>query len=271
MRRYKRTAFVATAAMASALAFAAISMAGSRVNCQPGDACQTATVTWTDKGKAEKSGTPGSLRTAYANTDDPSTSSPIPPKLNNLRQELSNGIGVFQNEFPLCTASLEGLTADQAQATCGNTAPKDQNALVGTASATVQIGTVVVEAVGLAFNGPGELTVFIRADALNVTTIIHCALSQNASAPTYKHVFNCPVPPLAGGAGAVTSVDFTFERIEVKKKGKTADASKKKKKKKKKTISLLRGKCPSSGQYENQTTFTYDDHETIVLQTNQPC
>jgi hypothetical protein len=268
MRGHKRIAFAVAAAMASALAFAAISTAAPRVNCQPGDACQTATVTWTDKGKAEKSGTPGSLRTQYANTDDPSTSSPIPPRLNTLRQELSSGIVLDQSLFPVCTTSLEGLTADQAQAACGNTAAKSQNALVGTASATVQIGTVVVEATGLAFNGPGELTVFIRADALNVTTIIHCALSTGAA--PYKQVFNCPVPPLAGGAGAVTSVDFTFERIEVKKKGKSAAASKKKKKKKK-TLSLLRGKCPSSGQYENQTTFTYDDHETIVLSSNQPC
>ena len=271
MRRFKRLYFAGGVAVLASLAFAAVSVAGSaRVNCQAGDSCQTANVSFTSSGKKTKAGTSGSLRTAYSNTDDPSTSSPIPPKLNNLKQELSSGMAVNQGLFPTCTTSLENLTADQAQAACGNTAPKKQNALIGTASASVQIGTVVVDAVGLAFNGPGELTIFIRADALNVTTIIHCATSQGGSAP-YKYVFNCPVPPLAGGAGAVTSVDFTFNRVEtVKKKKKKKSAEVSKKKKKKVTNSLITGDCPSGG-FKNQTTFTYDDHETLVLSSDQPC
>jgi hypothetical protein len=265
MRRFKRLYFVGGVAVLASLAFAAISVAGSgRVNCQAGDSCQTADVSFTSTGKKAKGGTSGKLRTAYSNTDDPSTQSPIPPKLNNLKQELSSGLAVNQGPFPVCTTSLEGLTADQAQAACGNTAAKKKNALIGTASASVQIGSVVVDAVGLAFNGPNELTVFIRADALNVTTIIHCATSTGGTG-AFKYVFNCPIPPLAGGAGAVTSVDFTFERTETIKK------KKKNGKKKKITNALITGNCPSSGQHQNQTTFTYDDHETIVLPTTQSC
>ena len=106
---------------------------------------------------------------------------PIPPLLNTYISELSTGITLDYSKFPVCTTSLEGLTAADAQAACGNTAPKDKNALIGTAAATVQIGTVSVDATGLAFNGPGpEITVFIRADALNVTTIIHCALGTSS-------------------------------------------------------------------------------------------
>ena len=271
MRSIKRLYVAVGVAVLASLAFAAVSLAGSgRVNCQAGDSCQTAIVTFTSTGQKTKTGTAGKIRTAYSNTDDPSTPSPIPPILNNLKQELSSGILFNQQLFPVCTTSLEGLTAEQAQAACGNTAPKKQNALVGSASASVQIGTVTVDATGLAFNGPNELTVFIRADSLNVTTIIHCALTSNG-APPYKNVFNCPVPPLAGGAGAVTSVDFTFERTETVKKKKSAGVSKKKKKKKKVTNALITGTCPSSGTYENQTTFTYDNHETVVLQEPQSC
>lgn len=261
MRRFKRTYFVAAATLVSALAVAGVSSATH--------GGQTALVTFTAKGKAENKGTPGILRTVFSNTDDPSTPSQIPPQLNNLRQELSKGLTVDGSKFPECTQSLENFTTDQAQAACGNTAPKSKNALVGTAAASVQIGSTVVDAQGLAFNGAGKLIVFIRADALNVTTIIECALSKSSNTALYKDQFNCPIPPLAGGAGAVTFVDFTFERTEKQKQGKSATASKKKKKKK--VAAFIRGKCPSDGQYQNQTTFTYNDHETEVIASNQTC
>ena len=258
MRKLKRLAFFGGLAIVASLAFSSVASATH--------GGQTASLSFTPgKGKADAKGKPGSLRVALANTDDPSTPAPIPPLLNNYKSELSSGITINPGPFPKCTTSLEGFTADQAQAACGSSAPKSKNALVGTAAATVQIGPNVVNATGLAFNGPGELTIFIRADALNVTTIIHCALGSS-SAP-YKTSFNCPIPPLAGGAGAVTSVDFNFLRTEVKKKKKSATVSKKKKKK---TLAFVRGKCPSGG-YQYQSTFTYDDHPTEVIVNNQAC
>jgi hypothetical protein len=267
MRRLKQLYLAGGLAIVASLAFTSVASATH--------GGQTANLSFTPNGKAEKSGTPGALRVQLANTDDPSTPSIIPPLLNQYVSELSSGITLDYQSFPVCTTSLENLTADQAQAACGNTAPKANNALIGTAAATVQIGPNVVNATGLAFNGPGpEITVFIRADALNVTTIIHCALgTSNAKLPLYNNKFTCPIPPLAGGAGAVTSVDFNFERTEVKKKKKSfgAEASKKKKKKKKKTITIIRGKCPPSGSYSYQSTFTYDDHATEVIVNNQPC
>ncbi len=187
----------------SALAFAAVSSATH--------GGQTANISYTANGKAEAKGTPGILDVELKNTDDPSTPSVVPPQLNNLVVELDQNITYDASKFPVCTDSLENLPADQAQALCGNTAPKSKNALIGTAAATVQIGPNIVEAVGLAFNGPGEITTFIRADAINVTTVIHCALGKSTN-PGFKDQFTCPIPPLAGGAGAVTAVDFAFER-----------------------------------------------------------
>jgi hypothetical protein len=263
MRRYKRVTFLGGLAIITSLAFASVGVATH--------GGQTANISYTANGKAEKKGTPGILDVELANTDDPSTPSPVPPLLNTLLVELDQNITYDPSKFPVCTDSLENQTAEQAQALCGNTAPKNKNALIGTAAATVQIGTNTVQAVGLAFNGPNEITTFIRADALNVTTIIHCALGKSTS-PGFKDQFTCPIPPLAGGAGAVTSVDFAFERTEKIKKGKGATASKKKKKKKKKkTAALIRAKCPSTGSLTNQATFTYDDHATEVIPSTKAC
>lgn len=258
MRKFKRTYFVTAVTLVSALAFAAVSSATH--------GGQTASILFSKTKKATKKGEPGSLQVALANTDDPATPSPVPPQLNNLVVELASGIKVDGSKFPVCTQSLESLPTSgpgSAQATCGNEAPKKQNALVGTAAATVQIGPNVVNATGLAFNGPGELTIFIRAEALELTTIIHCALG-NSPDPRFHTSFQCPIPPLAGGAGAVTSVDFRFERIEKVVK-------KKKGKKKKKIYSFITGKCPASAEYPYRATFTYNDHETEVLTPDQAC
>jgi hypothetical protein len=264
MRRFKRLTFLGGLAIVASLAFSSVASATH--------GGQTANIKYTANGKAESKGTPGILDVELANTDDPSTPSVVPPLLNNLVVELDQNVTYDASKFPVCTdlAALEGATAEQAQALCGNTAPKNKNALIGTADATVQIGPVVVQAVGLAFNGPGEITTFIRADSLNVTTVIHCILGKSTN-PGFKDQFSCAIPPLAGGAGAVTSVDFAFERTEKIKKGKSATASKKKKKKKKKTAALIRAKCPSTGTLTNRATFTYGDHETEVIPSTNPC
>lgn len=261
MRRFKRLYFVGGLTLVASLAFSAVGLATH--------GGQTANVSYTANGKSTAKGTPGILDVELANTDDPSTPSVVPPQLQNLVVALDQNITYDGSKFPVCTDSLENLPAADAQALCGNTAPKEKNALIGTASATVQIGPNIVEAVGLAFNGPGEITTFIRAEALSLTTIIHCALGKS-TAP-FKDQFTCPIPPLAGGAGAVTKVDFAFERTEKIKKGKSATASKKKKKKKKKVAALIRAKCPSSGSLTNQATFTYADHETEVIPSTKPC
>lgn len=263
MRRFKRLYFVGGLTLLSALAFAAVSSATH--------GGQTANISYTANGKAEKKGTPGILDVELANTDDPSTPSVVPPQLNNLVVELDQNITYDASKFPVCTDSLENLPADQAQALCGNTAPKSKNALIGTAAATVQIGPNVVQATGLAFNGPGEITTFIRADAINVTTVIHCALGKSTN-PGFKDQFTCPIPPLAGGAGAVTSVDFAFERTEkIKKKKSARSAEASKKKKKKKTAALIRAKCPPTKVLTNRATFTYNDHETEVIPSSKAC
>jgi hypothetical protein len=270
MRRFKRLYFVGGVTVLASLAFAAVSVATH--------GGQTALIKYTANGKSTNKGTPGILDVELANTDDPSTSSPTPPQLNELVVKLDQNITYDGSKFPVCRTSLEGFTADQAQAACGNAAPKTSNALIGTASARVQIGTVVVDAVGLAFNGvnvgrqggPTEITTFIRADALNVTTVIHCALGKSAA--PFKDQFTCPIPPLAGGAGAVTAVDFAFERTEtIKKKKKKSATASKKKKKKKKVAALVSAKCPSSGTLTNEATFTYNDHATEVIPSTNPC
>jgi hypothetical protein len=256
MRRLKRITFLGGLAIIASLAFSSVASATH--------GGQTANLTFSPTGKATPKGQPGELRVQLANTDDPATPSPIPPQLNQYVAEISSGIKIDTGAFPVCNTSLENLTAEQAQQACGSQAPKSSNALVGEAAATVQIGPNVVNATGLAFNGPGELTIFIRADALNVTTVIHCAFGT--SAPPYGRQFTCPIPPLAGGAGAVTSVDFKFTRIEVIKKKKKG-----KKKKKKITKSFITGKCPAGGVHPFRSTFTYNDHETEVITNEDPC
>lgn len=259
MRRFKRLYFAGGLTLVMALAFAGVSTAGHGV--QPAD------VFFTETGKKTKKGTVGTLdvRLGPAN-DDPATSDPVPPKPTQVRVDLSQGITVDGSKFPQCTtAQLEGAEPAAAQAACGNTAPKKKNALIATGDAKAQVGSTVLDATALAFNGPGgSVIVYARVEALSLTTIVPCQLGQAPDQSKFKNRFTCDVPPLAGGAGALTEFNLKFDRVEKKVK-------KKKGKKKKKFFSIVFGKCPPGGTYNFAVTWDYSDHETETREISKPC
>jgi len=224
MRRFKRLYFAGGLTLVMALAFAGVSTATHGV--QPAD------VFFTKTGKTTPKGDVGTLDVRLGPAaDDPATSDPVPPKPSQVRVDLSQGITVDGSKFPECTqAQLENAEPAAAQAACGNTAPKKKNALIATGDAKAQVGSTVLDASALAFNGPsGAVIVYARVEALSLTTIVPCSLGTAPDQSKFKTRFTCDVPPLAGGAGALTEFNLKFDRVEkkvIKKKGK-----KKKKKK----------------------------------------
>jgi hypothetical protein len=253
----------------SALALPAISSGSHGV--QPAD------ITFTPKGKATAKGQPGTLDIRLGPAaDDPATSDPVPPKPSVVNVDLSQGVTISGAKFPECTqAELEGLDPAAAQAACGNTAPKSDNALIGTGDGQATVlttgGAVVFPVSALAFNGPNNsVLVYARVDALATTVIVPCSLGTAPDQTLYKSRFTCNVPPLAGGTGALTQFNLLFDRIEKKKK-KTAGGAVASKKKKKKINSIVFGKCPSSGSFNFQVTWDYTDHETESRQITKPC
>jgi hypothetical protein len=187
-------------------------------------------------------------------------------KTNNARVSLDSGIKVNSKFVPDCTtAQLEGLDPAAAQANCGPQAGKKKNALVATGDAIADVGGTNLNATALAFAGPGEdIIVYARVEALSVTQIINCTLTAGRQGG-FGAVFNCPVPPLAGGAGALESFNLLFDRSEkvVKKK--------KNGKKKKKFFSVVSGTCPSDGSYDNQVEYAYDDAPPETVQYRDAC
>jgi hypothetical protein len=192
-----------------------------------------------------------------------------PFKTNNTIVRTSSGITIDSGFVPDCPpAALEGLDPNAALAACGPAAGKKKNALIATGDATAVIGSgaqaVTLAADAMAFAGPGaDVIVYARVEALGVTQIIPCKLGT-APAP-YKDSFDCAVPPLAGGAGALKSFNLLFDRSEVVKK------KKKNGKKKKKTFSVVKGTCPAGGAYVSEVSFTYDDGPPETNQYSDPC
>jgi hypothetical protein len=246
-----------------ALAFAGVSSATH----EPGGV-QAATVAFAKTGKSTSKGDVGTLNIRLGpETDDPATADPVPEKATQVRVDVSQGITVDGSKFPECTtAQLEGLEPAAAQAACGNTAPKKSNALIATGDATAQIGTTVLAATSLAFNGPnGAVIVYARVDAISTTTIVPCNLAPAPDQSKFKTRFTCDVPPLAGGAGALTSFNLLFDRVDKVVK-------KKKNGKKKKTFnSIVFGKCPSSGIFNFAVSWDYSDHPSETREITQSC
>ena len=192
-----------------------------------------------------------------------------PFKTNNAQVKLSAGITVDTGFVPDCQPSqLEGLEPNAALAACGPQAGKKKNALVANGSAKAVIGSgaqaVTLDAAAMAFAGPGnDVLVYTRVEAINVTQIITCNLGT--APPPFKVSFNCPVPPLAGGAGALSEFNLTFDRSE------TVVKKKKNGKKKKKKFSVVKGTCPAGNAFISEVTFTYDNAPSETNQYADPC
>jgi len=262
MRRFRRLYFAGGLTLVMALAFAGISSASHGV--QPAD------VFFTKTGKSTPKGDVGTLDVRLGPAiDDPATPDPVPPKPTNVYVDLSQGITVEGSKFPTCDpAVLEGVPPTgpgSAQSLCGNEAPKSQNALIATGDAKAQVGSTVLDANALAFNGAGgAVIVYARVEAISTTTIVPCQLGTAPDQTKFKTRFTCNVPPLAGGAGALTQFNLKFDRVAKKVKKKHG-------KKKKKFFSIVYGKCPASGAFDFAVTWDYSDHPSETREISHPC
>jgi hypothetical protein len=257
MRRFKRMYIVAGMALSMAIAFASVSWA-----THPGHIFR-ASFTPTGKAKGDKPA-PGALDIALIGADDPATPNPAPPAAQTIDIDLDKSIKVSTKHIPECNADLEGTPSTgpgSADELCGTGAGKKGNALLGTAAATAQIGANVYTGTGLVFNGPAGIIVHIRIEALGATAIVPVSVITSPDQSLYGQRLSAPnVPPIAGGAGALSSLDLTgLERKTViRKRGK------------KKVFNLVSGKC-TDGTYDFALSETYSDHEPIHETVTQPC
>jgi hypothetical protein len=278
MRRFKRTYVIFGLALLGTLAFAATSWAP-----HPGHVFSATFTPTPPKGFPKDKPQPGVLHVVLQGADDPATPSPIPPRATKIDLDVDKSIKVSGKGIPQCPhgppsvggdGALEGTPSTgpgSAQALCGNEAPdKDDNALVGTGTATAAIGTSTVGGTALAFNGTNNsVLIHIRVEALSTTVVVPGPLGTAPDQSLYGQRITFLPPPIAGGAGSLSSISLDLTRIQKVKKG-TAGASASKKKKKKKFASIVSGKC-TDGTYNFQNVEEYADHETIQEPVTQPC
>jgi hypothetical protein len=279
MRRFKRTYIVVGLALLATLAFAATSWAP-----HPGHVFRATFTPTPPKGFPKGKPQPGALHVELIGADDPATPNQNPPRATQIDLDVDKSVKLSGKGLAQCThgppsvggdGALEGTPTTgpgSAQALCGNEAPdKDDNALIGTgtATATLQNG-VVLPATVVAFNGTNNsVLVHVRVDPISTTVVVPGPIGQAPDQSLYGQRVSFLPPSLAGGAASLSSISLELTRIEKIKKGE-AGASASKKKKKKKYASIVSGKC-TDGTYNFQNVEEYADHETITEPITQPC
>jgi hypothetical protein len=247
MRRLKRTYIIA------GLALATLALPTASWATHPGHVFETH-LTLLGKAKGDKL-VPASVEIVLRGADDPATpNDPAPPKAQTINVLIDRDVKVSTRGFKPCTANLENTTTEQAKAAC----PKS---LAGTGSVTAAIGAASVSGNVTSFIGPDNTLIgHVRVDAIGTTQIVPVLIQPASDQSLYKQQTFFHVPQLAGGAGSLTSLDFTYFK-KAKKKTKSG---------KKKIYSLFAAKC-TDGVWDSLNIETYSDHETIVEPFTQTC
>jgi hypothetical protein len=247
MRRFKRIYIVAGLALVAALALPTASWA-----THPGHVFE---MTVAPKGKLKDKPVPAALNLVLGGADDPATpNDPAPPKAQTIAAQMDKDVKMSTKGFKPCTANLDGTTTDQAKAAC----PKS---IAGTGAVTAAIGAATVAGNVVVFIGQNNsMIAHVRVDALAATQIINVPIQTAPDQSLYRQQLFIQVPSLAGGAGSLTSLDFTFDK----------KAKKKKKSGKKKIYNLVTVKC-TDGVWNFLNDETYSDHEAIHEPFTQTC
>lgn len=144
-----------------------------------------------------------SVTTTGADADDASA---IPAPTNRAKIDFPKNMRMKKGSVPACEESLEGTDRATALGLCGDSkVSKD-----GGSSATVALplgpggSRMDLPAEVMVFNGEGNaLILWTRITAVSATAILEGTVKDASGAP-YGKQLDVTVPPIAGGAGALT-------------------------------------------------------------------
>jgi len=149
----------------------------------------------------------------------------MPDPTSHITQYFDHAVKVNANGLPQCNpADIENTTTTQAEAACGSGSGNNAEVTPSHGSATVCVSSgtegascdFVVSGIVTAYNGTKagarpRLLIHTYVPAFGITNVI-VGVFKSTSLGDFKKKFDAPVPLLAGGAAALTDVDFTIDR-----------------------------------------------------------
>ncbi len=156
-----------------------------------------------------------------------------------------------QKGYPTCDPTQFGSqsTTQDVQAAC-------PDAIVGSGTATVALGTLTIPAktIGATVKGNKVLLHSYTQEAGGVPLV--GAFQKSTGGSKYGQQLNTAVPPLAGGAGVLTQFELFTKKIAYKNKGKK--------------LAIVSAKC-SDKKLDFQARFTDEYGHIAVGTTTVPC
>lgn len=268
MRKYFVLGVVATTACAVFAAMAFASNNSSTIT-------NTFTPSTIPAGKYKGGKLQAHLTTIEQGGGTPTAPTKLPSPTKHVKVYLDHAFKVTTTGLPTCTqATLTGTTTAQAEAACGPGSGNNAEVTLTNAgvsnpgSSTVCISNgvegnpcgAVLSGVITAYNGPatgsGQPQIFLHTyvAAANSTTIIRGIL-KSTSLNGFKKFLDTTVPPVAGGAGALTDFNVTLNR-----KYNNGGPN----------LYFLKATCDDN-VWDFQADYTYTDNSTETATNSQAC
>jgi hypothetical protein len=195
-------------ALASLGTLAAVGIAYGAVNTQ------TITGKVSPKKLSKTKKAPVSLSVNVASTN-PGNPGGVPNATNLAEVDFDKDIKIQQKGFPTCDPSQFGSqsTTDDVKQAC-------PDAILGTGTATVQLGALQVHAQAIGANVKGNKILLHAYTQETGGVPLIGSIIKSKGGSKYGQELSVPVPPLAGGAGVITQFGLNVKKISYKYKGK---------------------------------------------------
>jgi hypothetical protein len=202
-----RKLLILTLALAGALGVAGIAYAA--VNTQ------TITGKVSPKKLPKSTKVPVSLSVNVSSTN-PANPGGVPNATNLAEVDFDKDIKIQQKGFPTCDPSQFG-----SQTTTQDVKNACPDAILGTGSATVQLGALQIHAQAIGANVKGNKILLLAYTAETGGVPLLGTVVKSKGGSKYGQELSVPVPPLAGGAGVITQFGLNVKKIKYKFHGKT--------------------------------------------------
>jgi hypothetical protein len=253
-----RKRFTLIASLAALVAIAipvSAALAGEAVTGPDGNT-QSLEAKVSPKGLYKKKASPASL---YVDVETGTTEgSGVPKPAVHDVIDFDKNLSLATKGLPTCTASqLQNTTTEAAEQACG-----DAKIGSGTNVTLLPLGSLYKEPTTVtAFNGApqgGQPVVLLHAYGTSPiqTTLVLVGKVSNYGKEGYGPRLDVTVPPIAGGAGVITSFKVKIQKTWTYKG---------------KKMSFVNAKCPASKKLKFRGAFTYSDNVTINATSSQSC
>jgi hypothetical protein len=253
----KRSTLIAGIFAAAAVAIpVSVAIAGPTVTGSDGNT-QSMEVVVSPKKLPKKTFAPATLKVTV-NTGTTSPSGIPSPAVHDVI-DFDKSATLFTKGLPTCNSSLlQSASTEVAEQKCGK-------AKIGSGTSTTLLplgGTGTPEVTKVtAFNGVpqgGKPVVLLHAYGTSPvqTTLVLVGVVSNLNKEGYGPRLDVTVPPIAGGAGAIT-----FFQVTINKKWNY----------KGKQVSFISSKCPASKKLKSRGAFTFKDGVTLTALSTQSC